>query len=104
MSEDKFLLGLITASEFMAASLDENCTKTTAKSCANYNFLATYRNSSWSLTGLTENTKNVLFYSRNGMRTTMASIETPLNLTAFLSKRAFYKSGKGTLEDPYIVR
>ena len=104
MSEDTYLLGLITASEFMAASLDENCTTTTSKSCTNYNFLATYSSTSWALTALSDDTKSALRYSRNGLRKTEASISSKLNLTAFISKRAFYKSGTGTLTDPYIMK
>jgi hypothetical protein len=88
----------------MAASLDENCTTTISKSCINYNFLATYNSTSWALTALSDDTKSALRYSRNGLRKTEASISSKLNLTAFISKRAFYKSGTGTLTDPYIMK
>ena len=104
MSEDTYLLGLITASEYMAASLDENCIKTLSKSCINYNFLATYYSSSWSLTAMADNTKGAFRYSRNGILKSDASVSSSLNLTAFISKRAFYKSGTGTLTDPYIMK
>ena len=104
MSEDNYLLGLITASEFMASSLDENCTTTLARSCTNYNFLATFNSSSWSITAVEDDSKSAFRYSKEGLRKTEASISSKLYLTAFISKRVFYKSGTGTLKDPYIIR
>ncbi len=103
-TEEKFLLGLITASEFMYTSLDENCTSTISRSCSNYNFLSLSYDSSWTITGITDNTRSVLYYSTIGTSYTDASSKNSINLTAYLSRRAFYSSGKGTSDDPYKLK
>lgn len=104
MSEDSYLIGLITASEFMAASLDENCTTTISRSCSNYNFLSSNSSSAWTITAIADDSKSALRYSSIGLRKIEASISSKLYPVIFISKRAFYKSGTGSSTDPYIIR
>ncbi|UKI57952.1 MAG: hypothetical protein L6V81_00265 [Clostridium sp.] len=48
----------------------------------------------------------IQFFYLNGsnFNTTRASLERRFILTAYINKRALFKSGNGTLEDPYVVR
>jgi len=103
LSEDKYYLGLITASEYMAASLDDNCNVTDARSCTNYNYLAN-NSSTWTLTALSEDSKSAIKVSSIGLSQTKTSRTGKLLVTAYVSNRAFYSSGSGTMEEPYIIR
>ena len=56
---DNQYIGLISAKDFMIASLDKNCTKVSSESCANYNYLAKYDYNYWTLTADKDSTNKV---------------------------------------------
>lgn len=105
-SNDKYMFGLITPYEYMRASLDENCKIATSESCSNYNYLYHERWNTWSLTALDTEDSNYSVYYLNGaaFNTARASLERRFILTAYVNKRALFKSGNGTETDPYVVR
>lgn len=103
-TESKYLFGLMTTYEYMRASLDANCKISKDKSCSNYNFLAMYSNSTWSLTADVDNTNKVYTFGGGTMDVTKADRDKKLYLVARINKRAFFKSGTGTSGDPYIIR
>ena len=48
MTQDKMLIGLLSAYEVAQASIDSNCVTPFSNSCRNYNYLATtIKNSNW---------------------------------------------------------
>ena len=104
MSEDNILFGLLTVSEIINASLDPNCVNSVSTSCINYNFITKNKTSTWTLTGATEKSYRVYYYNFAGPKASSAYTERKLILATNISNRAFYKSGNGTYEDPYIVR
>lgn len=103
LSEDKFYFGLLSMYEYMQVSLDNNCVKIKDGSCSNYNYLKNEDYSFWTLTPDTENTYYVYYYSA-GVEISKAYSYKRVLLTTYLSDKAYYKSGSGTKEDPYIFR
>lgn len=104
MSKDSILFGLLTISEVMNASLDANCNTSISPSCINYNFITKNKASTWTLTSSTDKSYKVYYYGQIGPNSSTAYTEKKLILATNISNRAFYKSGNGTYEDPYIIR
>lgn len=103
MSADKYYVGLLTVSDYLEASLDENCTNTDSKSCMNYNFLATI-GTSLTLTGVADNTVDIYYFNKRGVKTRDAFENQSLNVVTFISNKAIYDSGNGTESNPYLVK
>ena len=99
--EDKYV-GLLTASDYMNASLDSNCKSTTSYSCQNYNYLNIDRQW-WLITTAAENTYTA-YAVYQGIDSKRASSGSGIRLVVRLKNSVFYKSGSGTEEDPYIVK
>lgn len=96
-------IGLMQTNEFMVASLDPNCTYLTDAQCSNYNYLANYTKSTWTLNADSANTHRAYKFA-GGYASSTASNELGLRLVINLSDNINYTSGTGTLEDPYIVK
>lgn len=94
-------IGLIQVNEYMIASLDPSCQKTTSVECLNYNYLADLDSQYWTITADSENNYNVYKImntvtasnaSNNGMARLVINISANTNIT-----------GTGTEEDPYVI-
>lgn len=94
-------VGLMQVNEFMVASLDKNCVYSYDKQCSNYNYLAEYEKTTWTLTADAATTHRA--YKFNGSRfiSSTASGETGLRLVIYLSGNIKYTSGDGTIDNPY---
>ncbi len=103
-TETKYLFGLITPYEFLRASLDSNCKVAESLSCLNYNYLSGYTANSWSITSNADNTNKTFGFGGGVMDSFKSDREKKLYVTAYINKRAFFKSGTGTSDDPYIIR
>lgn len=103
-TETKYLFGLITPYEFLRASLDSNCKVAESLSCLNYNYLSGYTTNSWSITSNANNTNKTFSFGGGVMDSFKSDREKKLYVTAYINKRAFFKSGTGTSDDPYIIR
>lgn len=96
-------LGLLQINEFMLPSLDDNCHAVTDKSCANYNYLAKFKRSYWTLTADSTNSYNV--YNIDGsIKLRQAGATSGVNPVLVLTKNLVFDSGKGTLEEPYKIK
>ena len=95
-------IGLMQSNEFMVASLDPNCTYSTDAQCSNYNYLADYTKSTWTLNADAANTHRAYKFS-GGYVSSMASNESGFRLVINLSDNINYTKGNGTLENPYVV-
>jgi hypothetical protein len=96
---------LLTVSDYMIASVDQNCNITTSESCQNYNYLSDYNRNQWLLTASTTNNSTAFGISREGIikeETTYAYLV--MRPVMRLDSGVMYKSGKGTEEKPYIIR
>lgn len=96
-------IGLLPVSDFLNASLDENCNNTIAESCKNYNYLNRYKYTWWTITANSTNTYKV--YVINDI----ASTAQPSNYAyvrpvLHLAKDTIYVSGTGTKANPFIVK
>jgi len=102
LTEDYYSLGLLQANEFFIPSLDESCNGVNKRQCTNYNFLATYDDSFWTITASNENSYEV-FYVDYVPQTGQAKKQNAIKLVINLSGEVNYTEGNGTLENPYIV-
>lgn len=96
--------GLIQINEFLMASLDINCTKIMDGACQNYNYLAKYDDSWWSITPNAAKSSNVYEIDGGSTDTTNASNYKVVRLSIYLDDTVVYKSGDGTIENPYMFK
>lgn len=95
---------LLPAYYFMSASLDENCTKTTSKSCGNYNYLASIGNSWWTSTGNADNTSEAFVVNSRALKSQTCSYTDDIKPIVMFGSRSVYSKGSGSKDDPYIIR
>lgn len=103
-TEKKLKIGLVSLYEILAASTDKNCINTLSKSCINYNYFNQLKISSWTLTGVTENSYHVYSFYKGKVSVSNGSYDKKVEPVVYLSKYALYSSGSGTQDDPYKVR
>lgn len=97
-------IGLLTAADYMNASVDTNCNTILSYSCQNYNYLVT--NYKWWLaTATNDSTKDVYGVNNEGIvkSTSAASYMYP-RAVIMLDANVLYKSGKGTMNKPYKLK
>lgn len=98
-------VGLLTAADYMNASIDTGCTTASSKNCQNYNYLNGPKKEWWTSTPSTTNTYSAYMISiNNGIRETATYNYAAIRPVIYLSSNVLYKSGTGTEEDPYIVK
>lgn len=96
-------ISLLNANEYMIASIDNNCTKLNDKQCANYNYIANFSKSFWTITANSSRTDKV-FKIYKIPDVTYASNNGSIQVVIHLSGKTIYASGKGTSEDPYKIK
>ena len=97
-------LGLLTVSEYMAASLDPDCKSTVSKSCKNYNYLAKTKDW-WLVTADKDDNSQVYQVNQSGkVVSELAGSFSGVRPVIYLNSKVLYKSGNGTLERPYRVK
>ena len=98
-------MGLLPAYYYMSASLDENCVRTTSKSCGNYNYLASIDDSSWwTSTANSDNTNEAYVVTGRVLKSETCSFPNEIKPVMLIGKRAAWSKGTGTKDDPYIIR
>lgn len=104
-SSVKMKVGLLTTSEYMNASLDEECNYVTSKSCQNYNYLVKSRLNWWLITASGLNSYEAFYVTSGGtIRATECFTINDIRPVIYLNSKAMYKSGTGTKEDPYLIK
>ncbi len=103
VTRDQYL-GLLTAADFMNASIDASCTNPSSLTCQNYNYLIT--DSNWWLATTVTNTseKTYKVAANSGLELTSAMMYARIRPVIYLNDEVRYKSGSGTEADPYIVK
>lgn len=95
-------ISLLTASDYLNASLDKDCTATTSPSCVNYNYLSKYKYNWWTITADAETTHKI--YRVNKSLTLVSATNTGyVRPVLQLVNDALYVSGDGSKDNPYIV-
>ena len=101
-TEESFIYSTMLPYEYMRASLDENCKNILDRSCANFNYLSNNsRSDEWSVTANPVNNKFVYEFVGDTYEVGIARSEKYVYPVVTLNEYAFYKSGSGTLSDPY---
>ena len=97
-------IGLLTASDYMMASLDANCNTITDYSCQNYNYLVSgYR--WWLVTASSDSTNDTYAISNVGVASsTSTSSYMRIRPIVMLDASVLYDSGRGTANKPYKVK
>ena len=99
------MVGLLTASDYLNASLDANCKVTTDMACQNYNYLKDERNDWWLITAVNANSYEVFYVNRSGyINEANASSLKRIKPVVMINNNVMIKSGTGTLDDPYILK
>lgn len=97
-------IGLLTVADYLAASIDSNCTATTAKACQNYNYLNN-KTKFWLATPKSNTTHQVYSVSTNGViKEESASSFANARAVIHLNSNTLVKGGTGTEKDPYIIK
>ena len=96
-------LSLLTAYDFMNASLSSTCKTIVDNNCNNYNYLSTYPKTFWLLTASSDTTFQGYRYS-SGISKTRLSSTASARLVANITKNSVYVKGSGTETDPYIIK
>lgn len=101
---EEMMYGLPLISDSVAASLDNACHTIEDESCDNYNYFSEYAISSWTLTGVSENTNSAYYIISSGAVTNKTSANKNIVPTIYLSKNVIYASGDGSEANPYILK
>lgn len=96
-------IALLPVYDYMNASVDANCIKTTSASCQNYNYLKGDFNW-WLLNGSPENSYYVYNVDSGVVGADKASDYKAIRPIVYLRSDVLYVSGDGTENSPYIVR
>ena len=97
-------MGLLTASDYVYASIDPNCSNITSKSCQNYNYLA-IDDDWWLVTANSADNSSAYRVDRTGViKADSASNYAIIRPVIYLNSNVLYKSGNGTEKHPYKVR
>jgi len=97
-------IGLLTATDYQNAGLDNKCITLESEECRNRNYLSDDISfSTWLLTSSSENSYRVYFLSRT-IDETYASSEQRINPVIYVTNKTIITEGKGTLEQPYIIK
>ena len=97
-------VGLLTVSDYLLASTDPNCKSILTRSCKNYNYLFSGYDW-WTITA--NKTKSYQAYkvdSSGLVKSVNSSNYARIRPVVALLNAVKYKSGKGTEEDPYIIK
>ena len=105
LSKDKFIFSTLLPYEYMRASLDDDCTTADDNACTNLNYISELdTESEWSITPVLGNDYQAYTFDGYTYEPIEAKSTNKLYVVVNLNEFAFYKSGTGTEEDPYIIR
>lgn len=105
LSQKTYYYGTITPYEIIRSSLDENCKTIESRSCSNYNYLADLGQSEeWTTIPTSLNNYQALVFNGGTFELENAKNQNSVYPTIVLNRYAFFKSGNGTLEDPYRIK
>ena len=96
-------IGLLTASDYMMASIDTNCNTILNQTCQNYNYLVTdYK--WWLVTATANSTKEAYGVDGGVVESINTSSYMYPRAVIMLNSNVLFKSGKGTVNKPYKIK
>lgn len=96
-------IGLMNVSDYVFASLDANCSNPNQKQCTNRNYLAVDSIKTWIMNPVEGNTYKMFYCQRGEVSISNASNTHSINPVIYLSNKTI-ASGKGTIEEPFIIK
>lgn len=96
-------ISLLQANEFNIASIDNNCKNLTDSACTNYNYMANFDKTFWSITADSYKSDKVYKISSNVITST-ASTKSYVKIVIHLDGDVAVSEGNGTEENPYIIK
>jgi len=96
-------ISLLPVYDYMNATVDTNCIKTTSASCQNYNYLKGDFDW-WLLNGSSENSYSVYNVDSGVVSMTQASQYSGIRPVIQLKNDVLYVSGNGSIDSPYTIR
>lgn len=96
-------ISLLQANEFVIGSIDNNCKALTDNECTNYNYLATFDKTFWTITADTYKTDKVYKISSNIFSST-TSDSSAIKIVIHLDGDVVITGGNGTEENPYMIK
>lgn len=101
---EKQYISTLSITEYALASLDENCVNLASGSCKNYNYLNSVLTTAiWTTTASNETTYQIYTLGNNSTRLKAANEENKYHWVIHISGEELYKSGTGSVSDPYII-
>lgn len=98
-------IGALTLSDFINASTDSECKTATSKSCQNYNYLITNKQTFWLITGNNANSYEVYRVNQYGkLETIQASSYSSIRPVIHLNSKTMFSSGNGEEINPYTIK
>lgn len=104
ITENDLYVGLIQSNEYARASLDEKCNATNRPECQNYNYLSSLSYNLRTITALSDNTYQVYNIRSGESLATNCNNSFLILPVVYIDKNALYQGGKGTKEEPYLLR
>ena len=101
---DNQVISLISITDFTHASYDVNCKQLGDLSCTNYNYMADFMDYTWTVDTLSDDSSKVYAIGSIGPELNSAVKYEKYNLVIYLNSEELYQGGKGTLNDPYIIK
>lgn len=97
-------MGVLTAADYINASIDSNCTSIDSKSCQNYNYLN--NNTKWWLITSKANTSYTAYIvdSNGTIKEQSTSNYAYIRPVVYLNSNVVASNGDGTKENPYILK
>lgn len=100
----KQVVSLMNISDFAMASTDSDCNSITSRACRNYNYLSQVSFSTWTPNSLSDNSYEVFYLSDGVSGYQSANLYNEYSLIIYIDGNELYISGKGTVDDPYILK
>lgn len=99
------MIGLLSASDYMNASLDANCNATTDRTCQNYNYLKLSGIDWWLATANSLNNSEVYAVRSGGyIDEYKASSYKKIRPTIMINNNIMIKSGSGSASNPFVLK
>lgn len=101
-TQNKYPFDFIKLNETIMSSLDSGCTSIKDMQCTNYNYMSKNVHY-WTIVSSDQNNYEVYYMNRLPVLK-YVNEEAPFKFIVNLSSNTLYKSGKGTKDDPYIIK
>ena len=97
-------ISLLPVYDFINASIDSNCVSIkNSRVCQNYNYLAGFEDSFWTITPVKGSSSEVYYSNGYYLNFDSAKTKYSLRFVITISGDEIYKSGDGTLDNPYVI-